>query len=56
MVFTCKVDRVEGRKIFVAGTLHAGERLCAEASAIFVGMKEGTYQELVASREQRMGS
>ncbi len=56
VVFTCKADRVEGRKIFVTGTLHAGDRLCAEASAIFVGMKEGTYAQLVAARAAREGA
>jgi hypothetical protein len=34
--FEARVDRVEGRKIFTSGTLHAGETLCAEAEAIFV--------------------
>lgn len=29
-------DRVEGRKIFTHGTLHAGDRLCAEADAVFI--------------------
>ncbi len=32
------VDRVEGRKIFAAGTLHAGEMLCAEAEGIFISV------------------
>jgi acyl-coenzyme A thioesterase PaaI-like protein len=30
------VDRVEGRKAFVVGTLHHEGRLCAEAEAVFV--------------------
>jgi acyl-coenzyme A thioesterase PaaI-like protein len=30
------VDRVDGRKIFVVGTLHAGDLLCAEAEGIFI--------------------
>lgn len=30
------VDRIEGRKMFVLGTLHDGERLCAEMNALFL--------------------
>lgn len=30
------VDRVEGRKLFVRGTLHAGDTLCAELDTLFV--------------------
>jgi acyl-coenzyme A thioesterase PaaI-like protein len=30
------IDRVEGRKIFVKGELHHGDRLCAEAEGIFI--------------------
>jgi acyl-coenzyme A thioesterase PaaI-like protein len=32
------VERVEGRKIFCRGTVHVGDRLCAEADAIFVSV------------------
>jgi len=34
--FEGRTDRVEGRKVFAVGTLHAGERLCVEAEGIFV--------------------
>jgi acyl-coenzyme A thioesterase PaaI-like protein len=51
--FVAKAERVERRKIFVTGTLHVGERLCAEASGIFVSMKPGRYLELMAARERR---
>ena len=34
--FEAKVDRVEGRKMFITGTLHHGETLCADAEGIFV--------------------
>ncbi|MFS3127675.1 PaaI family thioesterase [Nocardioides sp. Bht2] len=30
------VDRIEGRKLFVLGTLHDGDRLCAEMDALFL--------------------
>ena len=55
VVFKCKADRVEGRKIFVSGTLYAGDVLCAEASAIFVGMREGTFARLIAARGTQTG-
>lgn len=38
VTFRGKVDRVEGRKIFTSGTLHAGERLCAEAEGLFISV------------------
>ena len=53
VVFTAKITRIEGRKIFVAGQLHAGERLCAECEAIFISMKAGTYARLVEQRARR---
>jgi len=30
------IERREGRKTFVSGTMHVGERLCAEAEGIFI--------------------
>jgi acyl-coenzyme A thioesterase PaaI-like protein len=53
VVFTAKITRIEGRKIFVAGQLHASERLCAECEAIFVSMKAGAYARLVEQRAAR---
>jgi hypothetical protein len=32
-------EREEGRKRFLRGTLHAGERLCAEAEALYVALR-----------------
>jgi acyl-coenzyme A thioesterase PaaI-like protein len=55
VTFRAKITRVEGRKIFVHGTLHAGERLCAESDAIFVSMKAGRYLELMKERAGRTG-
>jgi acyl-CoA thioesterase FadM len=55
VVFSAKITRIEGRKIFVAGRLHAGPRLCAECDAIFVSMKAGTYAHLVEQRTRREG-
>lgn len=53
VVFRAKLDRVEGRKIFVKGSLHAEELLCAESEAVFIGSKPGTFSKLLAEREQR---
>jgi acyl-coenzyme A thioesterase PaaI-like protein len=36
LVLEAWVDRVEGRKIFMAGALHADGTLCAEAEGIFI--------------------
>ncbi len=48
--FEAWVERVDGRKIFTASTLHAGERLCAEAEGLFISIKPGTFQRLVKER------
>lgn len=48
--FDAWVERVEGRKIFCKSTLHAGDRLCAEADAIFVTLKPGLYERLARER------
>ncbi len=48
--FDAWVERVEGRKVFCKSTLHAGERLCAEAEGIFVSLKPGLYDQLMRAR------
>jgi acyl-coenzyme A thioesterase PaaI-like protein len=53
VVFSAAITRIEGRKIFVSGQLHAGERLCATCEAIFISMKLGTYARLVEQRAKR---
>ncbi|MGB3602496.1 MAG: PaaI family thioesterase [Gordonia sp. (in: high G+C Gram-positive bacteria)] len=35
------VDRFEGRKYYVVGTIHDGDRLCAEVDALFIALKPG---------------
>ena len=52
--FEAWVDRVEGRKIFASGTLHAGDRLCAEADAIFISIDPTRYRHLIANRHLKM--
>lgn len=46
-------ERVEGRKIFTTGTLHAGDRLCAEAEGLFVSIDFQRFADLKATREER---
>jgi len=50
LAFDSWVEKVEGRKIFTRATLHAGERLCAEAEGLFISIKPGTFARLVAER------
>src|SRR5688572_15189965 len=47
------VERVEGRKIFTAGTCHAGDRLTAEADAIFVTVDRERFEKLLRERQAR---
>lgn len=50
LAFLAWVERVEGRKIFAKGTLHAGERLCAEAEGIFVSVDRSRFEALIRER------
>lgn len=40
---TCRTwaDKIEGRKVFIKGTLHEGDRLCAEMDALFIRLNPG---------------
>lgn len=51
--FEAWTEKVEGRKVLCRGTLHAADRLCAEASAIFVSLRPGRYEDLVRERATR---
>jgi acyl-coenzyme A thioesterase PaaI-like protein len=46
LTFEGGVDRVERRKIFVSGSVRAGDRLCAEADGIFISIQRETYAAL----------
>ncbi|UCE87494.1 MAG: PaaI family thioesterase [Deltaproteobacteria bacterium] len=48
--FEAHVARIEGRKNFIEGRLHAGERLCAEADGIFITIDQARFRKLLASR------
>lgn len=40
------IERIEGKKIFTRGTLHAGATLCAEAEAIFISVDWERFRSL----------
>ncbi len=48
-----RFDRVEGRKIFASGTLHAGDRLCAEAEGLFISIDAERFAALKQAREEQ---
>jgi acyl-coenzyme A thioesterase PaaI-like protein len=49
--FRARLDRVEGRKIFVTATLHHGSTLCAEAEGLFVSMSNELFARLIRRRD-----
>ena len=53
--FEGRMLRIEGRKLFVAATLHAGETLCAECEAIFVRVDFAKLAALAAERRRERG-
>ena len=55
VVFRGWVVSVEGRKISVAGSLHYGETLCAEAKGLFVSMRPEVFQRLLEIRQAQRG-
>lgn len=54
--FEAWIESVEGRKVTCLGTLHAADTLCAEASGIFITLRAGRYDELIAKRAERDAS
>jgi acyl-coenzyme A thioesterase PaaI-like protein len=49
--FDGAIERIEGRKIFASGQLHAGDQLCAEAEGLFISARPGRMEELQRERE-----
>lgn len=45
------VERVEGRKMFTRATAHVGDRLCAEAEAVFISIDFDTMAALAQQRQ-----
>ena len=50
--FRCALNRQEGRKIIAGGEVFAGDRLCAEAEAIFISARPEVFERLLAARKQ----
>lgn len=48
VVFKGQVDRVDGRKIFTSGTLHAGDTLCAEAEGLFISVDFSRLRDIAS--------
>jgi len=48
-----RYDRIEGRKIFTTGTIHAGDRLCAEAKGLFISVRPEMFGGLGQIRDQQ---
>ncbi len=55
LLFKAWVEKVEGRKIFTAGSCHAGDRLTSEAEAIFVTVDRERFEKLLRERAEREG-
>ena len=51
VVFRGRVVSIDGRKISVAGTLHHGETLCAEAKGLFISMRQEVFSRLIEIRQ-----
>lgn len=55
LVFTGRIDRMEGRKIFTHGTLHHGDVLCASADALFISMRPDVFERILKVRDAASG-
>jgi acyl-coenzyme A thioesterase PaaI-like protein len=53
--FEGRVTEMSGRKTYTKGTLHAGDRLCAEAEGLFVAIDFAKLAELRRQREEALG-
>jgi acyl-coenzyme A thioesterase PaaI-like protein len=53
--FEGRIERVDGRKIHTAATLHHGDTLCAEAYGLFISVKPGVFEHLRQTREHPTG-
>jgi acyl-coenzyme A thioesterase PaaI-like protein len=55
LAFAGRVVGIEGRKTFTRGTVHAGDRLCAEAEGLFVAIDFNRMAELRRQRDEAFG-
>ncbi|MEY3679647.1 MAG: PaaI family thioesterase [Ilumatobacteraceae bacterium] len=47
-----RFERIDGRKIFTTGTIHAGDRLCAEAKGLFISVRPERFGMLDQMRSE----
>ncbi|MEZ5322500.1 MAG: PaaI family thioesterase [Microthrixaceae bacterium] len=52
LVVEAWLDHRDGRKIFVKGSMHAGDRLTAEADGLFIAFDTEKFRSLLLAREQ----
>jgi acyl-coenzyme A thioesterase PaaI-like protein len=52
LLFEAELVRVEGRKTFCAGRVHAGHTLCAEAEGVFIAVPRERLDALMERRER----
>jgi len=50
--YRCELKQQEGRKIFAGGQAFAGDRVCAEAEAIFISARPEVFEDLLEARRQ----
>jgi acyl-coenzyme A thioesterase PaaI-like protein len=55
LLFAARVVEVSGRKTFTHGTLHAGDRLCAEAEGLFIAIDFTKVIEMQRRRDEAFG-
>jgi acyl-coenzyme A thioesterase PaaI-like protein len=53
--FEARVVEVDGRKTFTHGTLHAGDRLCAEGEGLFVAIDFSRVADMQRRRDEAFG-
>ena len=52
VTYVGRLDRIDGRKIYTSATLSDGDRLCAEATGLFISMKREVLGWLMSQRAQ----
>lgn len=50
LVMHGSVEGIDGRKIRTRATMHAGDRLCAEADALFIAFAPGGFEDMLDAR------
>jgi hypothetical protein len=56
LLFQGRFDRIEGRKIYTSAEVYAGDRLCAEATGLFIAIDHSKFEALSQERNERLGS